>query len=93
MIGLHVDAIPVAVNGRAGGVALTPNQFIKAQRVGQDYWLYVAATCKTKPELNVIQDPASMLRATEEVSVVRYLAAQSEWRRAAAANSPEDGTR
>ena len=33
----------IEVKGRAGvgGVALTPNEWIKAQRFGKDYWLYV----------------------------------------------------
>ncbi len=80
----------IEVKGRAseGGVALTPNEWIKAQRFGKDYWLYVVVNCKTKPELHVIQDPASKLRATEEVSVVRYLVAQAEWRRAATVAGP-----
>jgi hypothetical protein len=75
----------IEVKGRAalGGVALTPNEWIKARRFGKDYWLYVVVNCKTKPELHLIQDPASKLRPTEEVSVVRYLVAQSEWQQAA----------
>jgi hypothetical protein len=75
----------IEVKGRAagGGVALTPNEWIKAQRFGKDYWLYVVVNCKTKPELYLIQDPAAKLRPTEEVSVVRYLIGRSEWMRAA----------
>jgi hypothetical protein len=75
----------IEVKGRAflGGVALTPNEWIKAQRFGKDYWLYVVVNCKTKPELHLIQDPASKLHATEEVSVVRYLIGQEDWRKAA----------
>jgi len=40
----------IEVKGRAGvgGVALTPNEWIKAQRFGKDYWLYVVENCKTK---------------------------------------------
>jgi hypothetical protein len=65
----------IEVKGRAGegGVALTPNEWIKAQRFGQEYWLYVVVNCKTKPELFLIQDPASKLSPREEVSVVRYV--------------------
>jgi hypothetical protein len=75
----------IEVKGRAalGGVALTPNEWIKAQRFGKDYWLYVVVDCKTKPELHLIQDPGSKLRPTEEVSVVRYVVGQEDWRRAA----------
>jgi hypothetical protein len=63
----------IEVKGRAGvgGVALTPNEWIKAQRFGADYWLYVVVNCKTNSELYLVQDPASTLSPKEEVSVVR----------------------
>ena len=56
----------IEVKGRAGdgGVALTPNEWIKAQRFGADYWLYVVVHCKTHPQLYLIQDPASKLHPT-----------------------------
>jgi superfamily II DNA or RNA helicase len=75
----------IEVKGRAGegGVALTPNEWIKAQRFGTDYWLYVVVNCKGNPQLYLIQDPASKLHPKEEVSVVRYLVGQGEWKQAA----------
>ena len=75
----------IEVKGRAGvgDVALTPNEWIKAQRFGDQYWLYVVVNCKTKPELYLIQNPASILTPREEVSVVRYLVGQEDWRKAA----------
>jgi hypothetical protein len=75
----------IEVKGRAGvgGVALTPNEWIKAQRFGKDYWLYVVVNCKTKPELYLIQDPASKLSPKEEVSVVRDIVGQKDWSQAA----------
>ncbi len=75
----------IEVKGRAatGAVALTPNEWIKAQRFGKDYWLYVVINCKSRPELYMIQDPASKLKPTEEVSVVRYMVAQEDWRKVA----------
>jgi hypothetical protein len=75
----------IEVKGRAseGAVALTPNEWIKAQRFGEDYWLYVVVNCKTKPELFLIQDPASKLLPREEVSVVRYVVGQKEWKNVA----------
>jgi hypothetical protein len=74
----------IEVKGRAGigGVALTPNEWIKAQRFGKEYWLYVVVNCKTKPELHLIQDPAAKLNPKEEVSVVRYMVGQEDWKRA-----------
>jgi hypothetical protein len=81
----------IEVKGRAslGGVALTPNEWIKAQRFGKDYWLYVVVNCKTKPELYLIQDPASKLSPKEEISVVRYVVGQKDWKQAGTPASPE----
>ena len=44
------------------------------------HWLYVVVNCKTKPELYLIQDPGSKLSPKEEVSVVRYMIGQKEWK-------------
>jgi len=62
---------------------LTPNEWIKAQRFGKDYWLYVVVNCRMEPRLHIIQDPASKLTPREEVSVVRYMIGQDDWRKAA----------
>jgi hypothetical protein len=80
----------IEVKGRSsvGAVALTPNEWIKAQRFGKDYWLYVVVNCRSKPELFPIQDPASKLSPREEQSVVRYLVGQADWREAATQPPP-----
>ncbi len=65
----------IEVKGRAGegDVALSANKWIKAQRFGKDYWLYIVINYRSNPELHMIQDPASKLSPKEEVSVVRYM--------------------
>jgi superfamily II DNA or RNA helicase len=75
--------IEVKGRGGVGGVALTPNEWIKAQRFGSAYWLYIVVNCGTNPELFMIQDPASKLNPKEEVSVVRYMVGQADWKKAA----------
>jgi len=74
----------IEVKGRAadGAVALTPNEWIKAQRFGEDYWLYIVTHCKSAPQLHIIQDPASKLTPSEEVSVVRYMVKPDDWKKA-----------
>ncbi len=64
-------------------MALTPNERVKAQRFGKDYWLYLVVNCRSNPELHMIQDPASKLHPKEEVSVVRYMVVQTDWKQAA----------
>jgi len=79
----------IEVKGRAGdgAVGLSPNEWIKAQRFGMDYWLYIVTHCKSagsQPQLHMIQDAASKLSPTEEVSVVRYLVKPDDWKKAVA---------
>jgi hypothetical protein len=50
------------VKGRSqiGEVALTSNEYKTAERLRQDYWLYVVFNCAVKPVLHPIQDPAKL---------------------------------
>jgi hypothetical protein len=70
-------------------VTLTANEWIKAQRFGDPYRLDLVTDCKTKPELDLIQNPADELIPREEVSVIRYLAAQGELA-ASCVSGPQD---
>jgi hypothetical protein len=49
----------IEVKGRAavGEVALTTNEYKTAERLKQDYWLYVVFNCASTPEVHLIQDP------------------------------------
>ena len=60
--GVFIAARFIEVKGRAavGEVALTANEYRTAQRLGEDYWLYVVFDCATAPTLNQIQDPARL---------------------------------
>lgn len=60
--GVFVQARFIEVKGRAaiGEVALSANEYRTAQRLGEDFWLYVVFDCGTKPSLNAIQDPAKL---------------------------------
>ncbi|HZE69813.1 MAG TPA: DEAD/DEAH box helicase family protein [Pyrinomonadaceae bacterium] len=50
----------IEVKGRAaiGEIALTANEYKTAQRLGDDYWLYVVFNCASQPEVTTIQNPA-----------------------------------
>lgn len=52
----------IEVKGRAarGVVALTANEYRTAQRLGGDYWLYVAFDCASTPRLLTVRDPARL---------------------------------
>lgn len=53
----------VEVKGRAfkGEIALSQNEYKTAERLKQDYWLYVVFQCATDdPSLNILRDPAQL---------------------------------
>ncbi len=68
----------IEVKGRAadrGEVHLTPNEWRKAKRLGETYWLYVVWGCKReRPRLKMIRDPWTRLHgaAREVVEVKGY---------------------
>lgn len=57
-----IDVRFIEVKGRAhvGEVALSSNEYKTAERLRDDYWLYVVYNCATNPELHVIRDPARL---------------------------------
>lgn len=52
----------IEVKGRAGvgEVALTTNEYKTAERLKNDYWLYVVFNCATTPEIKIIREPARL---------------------------------
>ena len=52
----------IEVKGRSaiGEVALTTNEYKTAERLKNDYWLYVVFNCASKPEVHVIQNPVRL---------------------------------
>jgi superfamily II DNA or RNA helicase len=64
--------IEVKARAEEGSIVLTPNEWLMANRLGNDYWLYVVVNAAKQPELYLIQNPASKLRPTEHREIVRY---------------------
>ena len=74
--------IEVKARAGEGAVALTPNEWLMAHRLGEEYWLYVVAGANTKsPRLYIIENPAQNLSPEEEVRIVRYVV--KDWKSAA----------
>ncbi|VEN75478.1 RNA polymerase-associated protein RapA [Candidatus Desulfarcum epimagneticum] len=57
-----VEARFIEVKGRShiGEVALTTNEFKTAERLQDDFWLYVVFNCATNPELRIVRNPARL---------------------------------
>ena len=60
--GVYTSVKFIEVKGRAGvgEVALSANEYRTAQRLIDDYWLYVVFDCGASPKLNAIQNPATL---------------------------------
>ncbi len=65
--------IEVKARSKQGAVALTQNEWFKAKRFKDDYYLYVVMDASTNPQLYIIQNPAENLEPDEKVEVVRYV--------------------
>ncbi len=76
----QVRYVEVKAHRTTGPVVLTANEWLMAQRLGSEYWLYVVDDALTAPVLYTIQDPASKLRPREVLGVVRYVV--DDWRTA-----------
>ena len=65
--------IEVKARANEGEIALTPNEWFKAKRFKNDYYLYVVMNASQKPKLYIIQNPVEEFEPVEKVEVVRYL--------------------
>lgn len=58
-----IDVRFIEVKGRSqvGEIALTSNEYRTAQRLANDYWLYVVFQCSTaNPSINILRNPATL---------------------------------
>lgn len=65
----------IEVKTRSGerAVALTQNEWFKAKRFQDDYYLYVVLNAVSSPELYIFQNPAKNLNPEEKIETVRYI--------------------
>lgn len=76
-----VRYVEVKARASVGSIALTQNEWFKAQRLGNDYYLYVVWNSGTPdPKLLIIQNPAVNLKVEEKVEVVRFVVRSEEVR-------------
>lgn len=65
--------IEVKARVNEGGIMLTPNEWLMARRLQDEYWLYIVSNAKTNPKLFIIQNPAVKLHPTKVIDTVRYV--------------------
>ena len=69
----EVRYIEVKARATTGAIVFTPNEWLMAQRFGEEYWLYVVENAVTQPRLYTIQNPAAKLHAQQVIETVRYV--------------------
>lgn len=65
--------IEVKARAQSGDIALTQNEWFKAHRFKEDYYLYVVFNASKSPQLFIIQNPAERVHPDERVEIVRYI--------------------
>jgi hypothetical protein len=68
-----VRYIEVKARSGRGSVALTRNEWFKAQRFGGEYYLYAVMDAAVKPVMRIYRNPAQLLNPNEVMGVVRYI--------------------
>ena len=71
-------------------VIITPNEWSVAERLREDYWLYVVSQPLTEPELLVIQDPWAKLKAQTETKIMRHFLDMEQVRNVVVSESRSD---
>jgi len=71
--GTNYRYIEVKARAKVGAVALTPNEWLMAQRLKKEYWLYIVVNAAKSPELYLIHDPYANLKPDKEIDIVRYI--------------------
>ena len=72
--------IEVKARADEGQVTLTPNEWFKAKRFKEQYWLYVVVNATTNPTLYIIKNPAENLKVQEKIEIVRFIVSLGEWK-------------
>ena len=64
----------IEVKGRAGvgGVELSEREWLTAENMGDDYWLYVVTDAKSQPALKIIRNPVRNLSDSGIIKKTRY---------------------
>jgi len=71
--GSEIRYIEVKARAAKASVSLTPNEWFKARRFRQDYYLYAVMNAVSEPELYIVQNPAENLAPEKKIESVRYL--------------------
>ena len=83
----EVRHIEVKAFATTGDIKFTPHEWQMAQRLGDEYWLYVVEDALTEPKLTLIHDPLAKLPPPREVVEVVKLVVE-DWKKGIGGESP-----
>lgn len=72
--------IEVKARAQSGAIRLSANEWKKARRYGDDYWLYIVTEAATnRPQLQRIQNPAANFQMDEDIFATGYIIPERNW--------------
>ncbi len=77
----EIRYIEVKAKANEGDIELTPNEWFKAKRFKEQYYLYIITNALTAPKLHIIQDPVNNLNPIEKSEIVKFIIPQQEWKK------------
>ena len=73
--------IEVKARASEGEIALTTNEWFKAKRFKNQYWLYIVTDAGKCPVLSIINNPVENLEAQEKMEIVKFFVPLEEWKK------------
>lgn len=72
--------IEVKARAQSGAIRLSSNEWKKARRYGDDYWLYIVTQAGTaEPQLQRIQNPFVHFQMDEDIFATGYIIPEENW--------------
>jgi len=71
--------IEVKARAQSGAIRLSSNEWKKAKRFQDKYWLYIIINARSKPELKRIQNPADKFKIDEDIYSTGYIIPKEKW--------------
>lgn len=77
--------IEVKSRAHSGNIRVSANEWKKARRFGEEYWLYIVTYAGTeKPQLIRIKNPAACFKIDDDIYATGYIIPQESWAKVAA---------
>jgi len=72
--------IEVKARAQSGAIRLSANEWKKARRYGDDFWLYIITQAgSNEPELQRIQNPAGHFLMDEDIYATGFIIPEDKW--------------